>query len=227
MLFCRSYFFTKMHSRVAVRSLRCVSLRLNPFVTSFTQVRSVSDNESFLFDQNRVPDTFEKERKKFEDHAELFGDNRFWKKIDNKKWEFVATQNPEEWKYVDRLVEAAKSKTVPVPKLDSVAASGFLMPLAKPKDYTYFVRRTLNHMLPVYVSKLAVDNNGASDKGITITSVKKVEGDVFKLREDLCEFLLQRYEQEFISQPDELRQKVVFRGNFESDFKDFLKLRGF
>ena len=36
-----------------------------------------------------------------------------------------------------------------------------------------------------------------------------------------------RYEQEFIRQPNELMQKVVYRGNFDADFKDFLRMRGF
>ena len=33
--------------------------------------------------------------------------------------------------------------------------------------------------------------------------------------------------QEFISQANELMQKVVFRGNFDADFKEFLKMKGF
>ena len=56
---------------------------------------------------------------------------------------------------------------------------------------------------------------------------RRVEGNVFKLREDLSEFLLHRYEQEFISQANEIMQKVVFRGNFDSDFKEFLREKGF
>ena len=54
-----------------------------------------------------------------------------------------------------------------------------------------------------------------------------MEGDVSALRDDLSKFLFERYEQEFISQPNEFMQKVVFRGNFEADFKEFLKLKGF
>ena len=50
---------------------------------------------------------------------------------------------------------------------------------------------------------------------------------MFELRKDLSEFLLQRYEQQFISQANEIMQKVVFRGNFDSDFKEFLKEKGF
>ena len=58
-------------------------------------------------------------------------------------------------------------------------------------------------------------------------SCRRVEGNVFKLRKDLSQFLLQRYEQEFISQANEIMQKVVFRGNFDSDFKEFLRQKGF
>ena len=47
------------------------------------------------------------------------------------------------------------------------------------------------------------------------------------LREELSEFLFEKYEQEFISQANELMQKVVFRGNFDADFKEFLKMKGF
>ena len=54
-----------------------------------------------------------------------------------------------------------------------------------------------------------------------------VEGDVEMLRQDLNKFLFERYEQEFISQPNEFMQKVVFRGNFDADFKEFLKMKGF
>ncbi len=40
-------------------------------------------------------------------------------------------------------------------------------------------------------------------------------------------FLDFRYEQQFIGQADEILQKIVFRGNFDKDFKDFLKEKGF
>eukprot|EP00091_Calanus_sinicus_P007384 TRINITY_DN18414_c0_g1_i1.p1 TRINITY_DN18414_c0_g1~~TRINITY_DN18414_c0_g1_i1.p1 ORF type:complete len:101 (-),score=35.66 TRINITY_DN18414_c0_g1_i1:95-397(-) len=97
------------------------------------------------------------------------------------------------------------------------------MPTAKPGDYPYFVKRAPSWMLPVYVRQ-------ASGRGGNMypikTTVKRVEGNVAMLREDLTEFLRQRYEQEFISQANELMQKVVFRGNFEKDFKEFLKIRG-
>ena len=62
---------------------------------------------------------------------------------------------------------------------------------------------------------------------MVMNNSRRVEGDVATLREELSEFLFEKYEQEFISQANELMQKVVFRGNFDADFKEFLKMKGF
>ena len=54
-----------------------------------------------------------------------------------------------------------------------------------------------------------------------------MEGDVEALRKELEVFLRGRYEREFMSQANEFMQKVVFRGNYDADFKEFLKDKGF
>ena len=46
-------------------------------------------------------------------------------------------------------------------------------------------------------------------------------------RKELEVFLRGRYEREFMSQANEFMQKVVFRGNYDADFKEFLKDKGF
>ena len=56
---------------------------------------------------------------------------------------------------------------------------------------------------------------------------RRVEGDVEALRKELEVFLRGRYEREFMSQANEFMQKVVFRGNYDADFKEFLKDKGF
>ena len=134
-------------------------------------------------------------------------------------------QDPKEWSYVERLIDQSKPKSIPVPQVapGQETPSGFKMPTAKPGDYPYHVRRATSWMLPVYVSQPWRDGQPSA----TITTIRKVEGDVDALRKDLCKFLFDRYEQEFISQPNEFMQKVVFRGNFDADFKEFLKMKGF
>ena len=53
-----------------------------------------------------------------------------------------------------------------------------------------------------------------------VTSI--LASDWFKLFNSISDWF-----QEFISQANELMQKVVFRGNFDADFKEFLKMKGF
>ena len=98
------------------------------------------------------------------------------------------------------------------------------MPTAKPGDHPYFVKRSPSWLFPVYVSQS--EGRGLQRQPV-LTTIKRVEGNVAKLREDLSAFLMERYEQEFTSQANELMQKVVFRGNFDQDFKEFLKMKGF
>ena len=64
-------------------------------------------------------------------------------------------QDPEEWNYVERLLDQSRPKTIPVPEVEpgKVLPSGFTMPTAKRGDHPYFVKRNPNWMLPVYVKQ--------------------------------------------------------------------------
>ena len=59
------------------------------------------------------------------------------------------------------------------------------------------------------------------------TYINNCDGDLYKLRADLKQFLFERYEQEFMTQVAELYGRVKFRGDFEQDFKEFLLNKGF
>ena len=173
-----------------------------------------------------MPSTLEKEREKFADCLEVFGEARFNKKVEYQNRQYTSSTDPKEWSMVMRYVNQCNPKPIPVPSTSQKdSSSGFLMPTAKPGDHPYFVKRAPSWMFPVYVSQKS--GQGGQSNQPVLTTIKRVEGDVFKLREDLSDFLMERYEQEFISQPNELMQKVVFRGNFDKDFKEFLKIKGF
>ncbi|TRY68517.1 hypothetical protein TCAL_03267 [Tigriopus californicus] len=75
-------------------------------------------------------------------------------------------------------------------------------------------------MLPVYIH-----HNIKSQ--VMRTKVARVDGDLFALRDDLKKFLFERYQMDFISQVGEVYGKVIFRGDFEQDFKEFLIAKGF
>jgi len=184
----------------------------------------VRQDENFTFDWNKVPETKEKEKKKFEDYVEIFGEHRFNREVKVEDREYTVSADPAEWASVERYTSMCLPRSIPTPEAGPEKPSGFVMPTTKPGDFPYFVRRARSWLFPVYVSQGG--GNGLTNRPV-ITTIRKVEGDVNKLCEDLDQFLFQRYEQEFIRQPNELMQKVVYRGNFDADFKDFLKMRGF
>eukprot|EP00090_Calanus_glacialis_P003830 TRINITY_DN12870_c0_g1_i1.p1 TRINITY_DN12870_c0_g1~~TRINITY_DN12870_c0_g1_i1.p1 ORF type:complete len:219 (-),score=81.87 TRINITY_DN12870_c0_g1_i1:111-767(-) len=212
------------NSKVYSTPAKLVSTYLSSRQLSVSSCKLVRESENFTFDWNKVPGTLEKEREKFTDYLDTFGEARFSKPVEYQNRQYTTSTDPSEWAMVERYMVQSQPKVIPLPQPDKEYSSGFVMPTAKPGDYPYFVKRAPSWLFPVYVSQ-------ASGKGgnrcPVKTTIKRVEGNVAMLRDDLTEFLMQRYEQEFISQANELMQKVVFRGNYDKDFKEFLKIRGF
>ena len=135
--------------------------------------------------------------------------------------EFEVSNDESEWKFVERLLPLKIVPQLPTaPNEDGSYPSGFVRPRAKPGDYPYHVSRARSHMLPVYTEY-------KREQGMVTTHISRCEGNLHQLKDDLCAFLEERYEREFISQVGELYGKVKFRGDFEQDFKEFLLDKGF
>ncbi len=76
-------------------------------------------------------------------------------------------------------------------------------------------------MLPVYT-------NLNRKRMLLTTIIKKADGNLFQLRDDLDKMLADRYGgMEFISQVSEVNSFLRYRGDFEQDFKEFLISKGF
>ncbi len=143
--------------------------------------------------------------------------------------DFEVSQNPEEWKFVERLLP---KKLVPqIPNRDRYP-SGFqpqkLTAEEALEKHGYFVGRTKNHMLPVYMRTVFVpERAGHVDSNrMFLTTIKKADGNLYKLRKDIDSFLMDRYRREFIGQVAELTQSVTFRGDLEDEVKEFLLQKG-
>ena len=78
-----------------------------------TQHRFVRRDENFTFDWDLVPDTLDKERKKYEEYSDLVGNAKFSREANVETVDYVASQNPDEWSHVERLLEIASPKLVP------------------------------------------------------------------------------------------------------------------
>ncbi|KAK8762893.1 hypothetical protein V5799_034501 [Amblyomma americanum] len=112
---------------------------------------------------------------------------------------------PGRWHYVEYLLP---KKTVPEPpKHEGRAPSGWQPPAPEPPPLPYFVPRTRNHMLPVYLRK---EIRGPR----FITQVKHIEGDLWAFHNDLKEYLESLAGKEVLSQVHELGSYVGYKGAY-------------
>ncbi|XP_025409747.1 probable 39S ribosomal protein L49, mitochondrial [Sipha flava] len=96
---------------------------------------------------------------------------------------YEVSSSPEEWKFVERLLPLT---IIPPPPDGKNFPSGWQPQTAKFGQYPYFVHRTRNHMLPVY---LKVSMRGTR----RITQINNVDGDIWKLEEALKKYLQKVY----------------------------------
>lgn len=198
------------------------SAPLVPRRTKLTDELTHRSSDHMTFDPKFIRQEPEEERINYRDVVETFGDLQFTPPTDAsdelEDVEFVASQDPAEWEFVERLIPP---ELIPqIPEKDSYP-SGFVPAKVAPGTYPYHVARTPLNMLPVYA-----DNYG-TNKNALVTKLKRVDGDLFALKKELDEFLFERYQMEFICQVAEVYGRISYRGDFEMDFKEFLLMKGF
>lgn len=173
-------------------------------------------------DERRYYEDVVKPKREEEDRQQVLKFGEVTRDIDGHlPQEFEVSSDPFEWAYVERLLPMKIIPHLPPsPSGDGVYPSGFVAPKTQPGELPYHVTRTRNYMLPVYTE---FDR----PKLLVTTYINNCDGDLYKLRADLKQFLFERYEQEFMTQVAELYGRVKFRGDFEQDFKEFLLHKGF
>jgi hypothetical protein len=104
-----------MHANVLRHlSLTTQTTRAPAASVIFVQTRAFRQNENFTFDWKKVPASLEKEREKFDSYNDVVGDARFSPQpVNMREVAYVATRDPVEWRFVQRLVDACKPKPVP------------------------------------------------------------------------------------------------------------------
>ncbi|XP_971683.2 large ribosomal subunit protein mL49 [Tribolium castaneum] len=134
----------------------------------------------------------------------------------NTKYE--TTKNPEEWKYVEGLLPVT---TVPEPKKLPMYASGWKPQGDDLKDRPYFIARTRNHMMPVY---LEIRQRGTARH----TIIKKIQGDIWQLEKDLRPFLEDLLKPKNLRlQVNEFAGKICINGDHVNAIKYWLGERNF
>uniref|UniRef100_A0A1L8DR26 Large ribosomal subunit protein mL49 n=1 Tax=Nyssomyia neivai TaxID=330878 RepID=A0A1L8DR26_9DIPT len=127
------------------------------------------------------------------------------------------TKNPPEWKFVERLLG---TNTVPAPMPRPHYPSGWLPQQSDAAQRDYFIARTRNHMLPVYL----VDKFRGSKK---VTRVRRIEGDIWKLEQELRDVIEKAAGRKILSRINEMSGQIAFTGAFVNIIKDYLQEKGY
>ncbi|KAL2728526.1 hypothetical protein V1478_006158 [Vespula squamosa] len=132
--------------------------------------------------------------------------------------DYDISNDPVEWSYVERLM---RYKVIPQPKTtDTNLPSGWKPAIAKPSDHPYFIQRTKNHMLPIY---LQIKFRGMRK----VTQIRKIQGDIWKLEEELKKHIKETTSKTIGSRINEMCGEIKFRGDYVSCVKKWLLAKGF
>ncbi|XP_068159753.1 large ribosomal subunit protein mL49 [Drosophila tropicalis] len=132
--------------------------------------------------------------------------------------EIEVVQNPPEWKYVERLLPP---KTVPKPLPKNEYPSGWQPQKADGTDFGYFVARTKNHMVPVYLQTTFRGQR-------RLTVVRRIQGDIWALERDLRSVVEQaRNGKLCATRVNELSGQIYIHGDYVDVLREHLKAKGF
>jgi hypothetical protein len=103
-----------MNSTLLLTCSRICRAANSPATVVFTQTRAFRQDENFTFDWKKVPSSLEKEREKYDEFVRVAGDAAFSQPdLTKRPVSYEATRDPEEWRFVQRLVDACKPRAVP------------------------------------------------------------------------------------------------------------------
>lgn len=130
--------------------------------------------------------------------------------------EVEIVKNPIEWKFVENLLP---NLIIPEPKEKSEYPSGWKPQNFNPKS-EYFIGRTRNHMMPVY---LFINHRGMR----RLTKIRRIQGDIWKLESELKIVIEKQFGKKIISRVNEMSGQIAFKGDFVGIVNKYLTEKGF
>lgn len=126
-------------------------------------------------------------------------------------------KNPVEWKFVEKLLS---KQIVPPATIKPEYPSGWRPQTIDVRSNDYFIARTKNHMIPIY---LQVTFRGTR----RITIIKRIQGDIWNLEIELREMIEKLIGRKIASRINEMSGQIHFKGDFVNIVKDYLINKGF
>lgn len=133
------------------------------------------------------------------------------------QYEFDISKNASEWAYVANLLPL---ETIPQVTLKEVYPSGWIPPKEEARNLPYFIPRTKNHELPIY---LDISYRGQRK----ISLIKKIEGDIWLLNDEIRNHLKNTHNRYVATRVHELGRFIEAKGDFVVSLRNWAYSKGF
>ncbi|XP_053608301.1 large ribosomal subunit protein mL49 [Plodia interpunctella] len=144
-----------------------------------------------------------------------YSDSPFVHKI-KQQYDFEVVKKPPEWTYVERLLPF---EAVPQFKPKDNYPSGFVPQKEESINLPYFIARTKNYEIPIY---LQLTHRGQRK----ISKIKKIEGDIWLLNDEIKALLKDKYHKYIETRVHELARTIEVKGDYVIDLKDWAYSKG-
>lgn len=98
--------------------------------------------------------------------------------------------------------------------------SGWIPPKEEAKNLPYFIARTKNHEVPIYLN---ITYRGMRK----ITKVKKIEGDIWLLNEEIKDYLKEKNNRYVETRVHEVGRFIETKGDYVHDLVEWAHSKGF
>lgn len=140
----------------------------------------------------------------------------FVRKI-KEQYDFDVVKNPEEWKYVERLLPF---ETIPKVTPKESYPSGWVPPKEEAVDHLYFIQRSKNHELPIYLN---ITYRGTRK----ISMIKRIEGDIWLMNDEIKAYLKKKNNRYIETRVHEAAKFIETKGDYVHDLREWALSKGF
>ncbi|KAI8431939.1 hypothetical protein MSG28_004476 [Choristoneura fumiferana] len=133
------------------------------------------------------------------------------------QYEYEVVKNPPEWSYVERLLPF---EIIPEVKPKAKYPSGWIPPKEEAAELPFFITRTKNHELPIYLNQTFRGQR-------KITIIKKIEGDIWLMNDEIKELLENERKRYVETRVHELGRFIEVKGDHVNYLRDWAHSKGF
>ncbi|CAH0625242.1 unnamed protein product [Chrysodeixis includens] len=133
------------------------------------------------------------------------------------QYDYEIVKKPAEWAFVKRLLPL---ETIPAVTPKETYPSGWIPPKEEATSLPYFIARTKNHEVPIY---LDITYRGMRK----ITKIRKIEGDIWMLNDEIKSYLKQKNGRYVETRVHEIGRFIEAKGDHVHDLMQWAYSKGF